>query len=194
MHPPATRLIALSLLTLATQSPADEHHHDGYEQHGAHVHGEAQLLLAIEGNDLDMEFRSPAFNIVGFEHAPANEAQQQAVADAMKLLRQPDRLFSLPPAAGCQAKGAKVDSPLAGHGHEHENEHGHEHEHHAGDDDHSDFTTYYHFKCRDTGSLHEVAVNLFRLFPGTAVIEVQSISPRGQHSTDLTPDHNTLQL
>ena len=36
----------------------------------AHVHGEAQLMIAIEGRDLEIQLRSPAVNIFGFEQEP----------------------------------------------------------------------------------------------------------------------------
>ena len=34
----------------------------------AHIHGLATLTLALEGNSLEIEFESPAANLVGFEH------------------------------------------------------------------------------------------------------------------------------
>ena len=35
--------------------------------HKAHVHGESRVKLALEGNVVEIEFESPAHDIVGFE-------------------------------------------------------------------------------------------------------------------------------
>lgn len=42
--------------------------------------------------------------------------------------------------------------------------------------------------------LERIEVKLFKLFPGTEVIEVQSVSKRGQQKIDLTPGESTLEL
>ncbi|MGB1290473.1 MAG: ZrgA family zinc uptake protein, partial [Porticoccaceae bacterium] len=34
----------------------------------AHVHGLSQLTIAVEGETVELEFSSPAMNLVGFEH------------------------------------------------------------------------------------------------------------------------------
>ena len=38
------------------------------EQHDAHFHGLAELMVVAEDNTLELEFTSPAMSIVGFEH------------------------------------------------------------------------------------------------------------------------------
>ena len=45
----------------------------------AHVHGEAELNIVIEGRELLMELESPSFNLVGFEHEPQSLNQQDLV-------------------------------------------------------------------------------------------------------------------
>ena len=54
-------------------------------QLGSHEHGAAILNVAIADESLSIEYRTPAANIVGFEHAPSTEAQVQAVHDATEL-------------------------------------------------------------------------------------------------------------
>ena len=34
----------------------------------AHVHGMSDLTIAVEGGEIEIEFESPAMNIVGFEY------------------------------------------------------------------------------------------------------------------------------
>ncbi|OOZ45656.1 hypothetical protein BOW39_10255 [Solemya velum gill symbiont] len=158
----------------------DEHDH---EHHKAHVHGEAKLFLVAEGNALEIEFTSPAMNIVGFEHQPENHTQSQAVESAIEALKQTGQLFSLPSDAKCETLSVNVESPFSGH-----EEHAH------GEETHSDFAAHYHFQCANMSQLKRIEINIFKQFPATDVIEVQSISRQGQQKRDLTPEHNSVEL
>ena len=99
-------------------------------QPSAHVHGVATLNLAVESDELEIEFVSPAGNIVGFEHEAATAAQRRAIQDAIDQLRKGNELFDLPLAASCSLHVAEVEH---GHGEEEKGEDGHEH-----DADHAD--------------------------------------------------------
>ncbi|MCU7812851.1 MAG: DUF2796 domain-containing protein [Candidatus Thiodiazotropha sp. (ex Notomyrtea botanica)] len=183
-----TIILSISLLASLNQLYAAESDH---EQHEAHVHGEAKLLVALEGNTLEVEFLSPAMNIVGFEHKPTKESQIHAVESAIMTLKQPNKLFGISSDAGCKPGSIEVESPLAGH-----DEHNHSDEAHNDEQEgeHSDFTGHYHFLCTDTSQLKSIEITIFKQFPGTEVIEVQSISKQGQQKIDLTPGKNILQL
>ncbi|MGD8909039.1 MAG: DUF2796 domain-containing protein [Chromatiales bacterium] len=176
--------LSISLFSVSGQLYATESEH---EQHEAHVHGEAQLLIALEGDTLEIEFLSPAMNIVGFEHQPQTETQADAVEAAIDTLKQPHLLFSLPSAAKCDPVTIEVETPLSKH-----DAHAHEHAHK--EESHSDFTSHYHFQCGDISRLDRIEIELFKRFPGTHLIEVQSISNNGQQKIDLTPEHSTLEL
>jgi hypothetical protein len=176
--------LSISMLGVSSQLYATESEH---EQHEAHVHGEARLLIALEGDTLEIEFISPAMNIVGFEHQPKTETQVHAVEAAIDALKQPGLLFSLPSAAKCEPTTIEVESPLSKH-----DAHAHEHAHKG--ESHSDFTGHYHYQCGDISRLERIEVELFERFPGTHLLEVQSISNKGQQKIDLTPGHSILKL
>ncbi|MES9961187.1 MAG: DUF2796 domain-containing protein [Sedimenticola sp.] len=190
------RKLGVSLLALSISATiaASEHDHE-HEQHEAHVHGEATLLIALEGKALEIEFLSPAMNIVGFEHQPTDKAQYEAVESAMADLKKADMLFTLPGEAGCTLESVEIDSALAGQEEEaHEHAHEHEHEKEHEEEVHSDFTGHYHFDCSNPDKISRIGVNIFEQFPGTEAIEVQSISKGGQQKIDLTPGNSTLDL
>ena len=84
-------------------------------QHSAHVHGIAALNLAIEGGELEIEFVSPAGNIVGFEHEAVTPGERRAIRDAIEQLKEGNALFELPHAASCSLHVADVE-----HGHQEE--------------------------------------------------------------------------
>ncbi len=101
-------------------------------QESAHVHGIATLNLAIEGDELEIEFVSPADNIVGFEHEASTSAERNAIKTAIKKLENATTLFDLPSSAGCKLHEAEVR-----HTHDEHDEHGHDdHAHEAKHDDH----------------------------------------------------------
>jgi hypothetical protein len=183
--------LALPTLALAADHDHDEHEH-GYEQHHAHVHGTAELLIAAEGQLLELEFISPAMNIVGFEHPPSTAEQRHAVQQAIALLQQPGRLFVLPAAAGCKLQEAEVETGLTGESHEHEHERAaHEHEHEA-EEGHAEFHAHYHFRCSRPDALDGMDVTLFAHFPDTQHIRAQTLSSHGQHKAELDPQHHQL--
>ncbi len=139
-------------LALASITPA-------MAQQAAHVHGVASINLAIEGDELQIEFVSPADGIVGFEYEPSTAAERKAVADAIALLRDPDKLFALPASAGCSLHEVEVERHAEGehddHGHEEHAKHDdHEHDDHGHEDqakheDHDDHGHEEHAKHED---------------------------------------------
>lgn len=142
-------LLVLSLAALSTTAQAETE-----RQLGAHEHGAAQLTLAAENQTLAVSLDTPAYNLVGFEQAPASDAQRDQVASALAILARADAVLDLPASAQCTLTAQAVDADTwsgveahADHDHEHDKEHhddheeehhddhGHEDEHH---DDHAD--------------------------------------------------------
>ncbi len=101
-------------------------------QQSAHVHGIATLNLVYDRGQLQIEFVSPADNIVGFEHEAESSAEREAIKAAITKLENAGALFDLPASAGCELHEAK-----ARHSHDEHDDHGHDdHGHEAKHDDH----------------------------------------------------------
>lgn len=117
-------LLACAMLATAMSAGA---------QQSAHEHGVADLRVAIDGSILLIEFESPLDNLVGFEHAPRDEAQFEALHRLGYVLRGHERLFGLPQAANCVLADLQIESPYSLHyGHDHPSEHAHhDHDHTA---------------------------------------------------------------
>ena len=77
-----------------------------------HVHGEAQLQLAIENEQVSLNFSSPIENFLGFERAPKNEIEQQQVKNLIIQLNDPSAWFELSPNAQCHSTNLETDAPL----------------------------------------------------------------------------------
>ncbi len=99
-------------------------------KHGAHVHGVAHINVALEGNELHIEFKSPAVNIIGFEHSPGTEMEKKAVREVVEMLKDGEKVFKLTSRAGATLREAAV---TAGHDDEmFHNEHGKQEPDHHG--------------------------------------------------------------
>ncbi len=166
---------------------AGQHDHDHHDSLGAHEHGAAELDAALDGSMLEIELRSPAMNLVGFEHAPSSDADKRKIADARERLEQPDALFGLPAAAGCKLAETELESPLfegEAHDHDHGDEHDGDHE-----SQHSEIHAHYHFDCATPQAIQALDLQaLFKAFPGTKKIQAQLIGPNGQRGAQLDAD------
>ena len=104
--------------------------------HGAHEHGTAEIELAVEGSDVVVNFASPLYNLVGFEHAPRDERDREAVAAALALLDEPGNLVLLQADAACTVVELDIEwnAPSvdeAEHDHDEAEEHDAHEDHHA---------------------------------------------------------------
>lgn len=175
-------LLALPFVLLPAIAHADEHHHHNHHgEHaslGSHEHGVAQLDAALDGTALEIELRSPAVNLLGFEHAANTAENKRKVADVRARLEQPDKLFGLPAEARCKLDESRLESPLfSGKDHEHE-------QHDAST--HSDVHAYYRYDCSVPDALSRLDLQgLFEAFPGTEKIQAQAIGPNGQQGRQL---------
>jgi len=104
----------------------------------AHEHGKVALTLAIEAGNVEVSWRSPAVNLVGFEHQPKTPEEKQKIEQTLLNLKQGYEQIVLPESALCLLKEADIDTTLAAHteGHDHDHD-DHDHEEHD-DHDHDD--------------------------------------------------------
>ncbi|MFN3712502.1 MAG: DUF2796 domain-containing protein [Alcanivoracaceae bacterium] len=162
-----------------------------------HVHGQGTVQLALDGKQLDVLLTIPAMDVVGFEHAPANERQQDAVHIAASRLADFGQVIRLPEAAGCTVEVAEVKSPLlevpakpAGHRHHH---HHHGHHHGQGADDHAEFDGQYRFRCARPEALRQLSFSLFDWLPALT-LRAELITAEGASVVTLTQQQPALAL
>lgn len=102
---PTPTLFALGLVALANSAHAETE-----RQLGAHEHGAALLTLAAENQTLAVSLDTPAYNLVGFEQAPASDAQRDRVESALATLARADAVLDLPAAAQCTLVAHAVEA------------------------------------------------------------------------------------
>lgn len=167
---------------------------------GAHVHGAATLRVAVDGNELMLEFESPLDNLVGFEHAPRTENEKAAVRRMAEQLRQAERLFVPSAAAKCSGSSVKLQSsaidpvlleaggrapastarkpakpaPPQPKGAE------------KGKDSHASLIAEVVFRCAQPERLSALEVNAFEAFAGLKRVDVDVAGAKKQVSARLT--------
>ncbi|CDT27989.1 zinc uptake protein ZrgA [Vibrio coralliirubri] len=113
-------------MTVSTNVLANEE----FRSHDAHVHGQVEVNIAQDGQELLVEVTAPGADVVGFEHAPETAEQKKVFEQAIAQLNKPEELFSFNNAS-CTLKFKSVANTLEGNHDDHE---GHDHAEHDHDD------------------------------------------------------------
>jgi hypothetical protein len=162
----------------------------GAHEHGAHVHGAAEMTLAIEEQLVEIGLETPLDNVLSFEHSPQSESEKQEVKNMAAALRKAELLFVFPVEARCEVKEVELSSEAisaellsgkdGGAGAESEG--------------HADLDAEFSFLCRNPEAIKRIEVNLFKYFPKLQEVEVQMVTPAGQKAAELNPEDNILEV
>ena len=182
-----------------------------HARHGAHLHGVAELTVALEENAIEMMFTAPAASVVGFESEAASSEQVKAVEDARLVLRDPFRLVTFV-GKKCDLIQAVVDLTAIsssqkdehddhdeGHddheeGHD-DHEEGHDdHDSADGEESHSDIIAKYEFECSSDGQLKKLEFGPDELLFGLDKVNVMWVSESGQGAAEVTADQLVVEL
>ncbi|MBL1234806.1 MAG: DUF2796 domain-containing protein [Rhodobiaceae bacterium] len=167
--PPYAYAVMMSTVLLSVPAAAQNPFSDTPTQ-TAHVHGVANLAVAVDAQTIVMDLEMPLVNLVGFEHEPANELEKKALTRAAQTLAQGDRLFQLSAAAGCTLTSKTIEMPTFDH------------------DTHQDVDARYHYHCMSVAELRSLKVILFDAFKHIETLKTIYIDDERQLAKTLTPD------
>lgn len=140
----------------------------------AHVHGAAEIRIAMEGLKGEVEFEAPAEGIVGFESAAKTAAQKKIVEDALAILRQRGgEVVQFPAASACRLTPKEVDLHREGQ--------------------HADVHAHYEVVCAKPLA-GEIRFGVTKLFPRTSEVKVTFAGDQGQKSVRVVADKGSLKL
>ncbi len=162
----ATGFIAIALTPVALQASE--------RQLDAHEHGVSTMKLAQENQKFLFELEAPGNDIVGFEHAPENDAQKAAVKSALSQFAKPETIFVLPESAECTASDQ--------HG-EFETE-----------EDHAGFHITWTMTCKNPSAAQSMTTRFFDIFERAEEIEVEAIGNAGQAAIEVEKDQTSIDL
>ena len=166
----------------------------------SHVHGNAELNVVLMGQQLQVEFVSPAINLLGFERPPNTDEETATLNNTIEQLQRGGWLIEAFPTT-CQLSTEEFEAPVydehesSEHDHEHESsEHDHEHEssdHHA--EAHSNFRVTYLYDC-DSAPRKQLKMLAFDHYSGIETLTVQWIANQKQGYARLNRDNPVLNL
>lgn len=146
---------------------------DLLRQEDAHLHGQVQLNVALEGRRAVVEIDAPAMDLLGFEHEPSTEAEHERTALVTAQVARHDSMFEF-----IDGECGQLSQSLRFSGEEHEHT---ESEH----EQHEDVHLVYEFDCsRLPAGLRFVG---FTAFAGIQQAIVQWLDDAVQASATLTP-------
>lgn len=176
----------------------------------AHVHGQARLEIAVEGDIMSIRLESPLDNLLGFERAPRNERERQAVRRMTTQLNDSATQFKPSPVAGCMpldnrlealALGKDFPVPSAnttastatpgGQGQASSAAKTAKTHAHA-DEEHGELTATWRFRCAQPPQMRDLTVKLFAAFPGLRRIDAVAITEKGQSAARLSASQPQL--
>lgn len=143
---------------------------------GAHVHGQAYLSIALDGQNLVVHLSSAAHDVVGFEQLSGHQDEQAQIAAVTDSLKSADDWLIF--AGGdCVSQSVEVVSPfVTAHtdhsDHSHDSDHSH-HSDHSESGGHADFEVTAEYLCQSPADLSGLSIRLTELFSEIQQIEVQ---------------------
>lgn len=158
----AMKIIIVSLLLLSFwKSRAEER-----REHGAHVHGNAQLSIAFEGGQGEIHFDGAGEGVIGFEHAAKNEKDKKSQAEALKTLEsQIAKFLVFDTNLKCEFASAKAKVVPEGN--------------------HSDVEADFKVKCAKSPVGSRLKVDFTKSFPRLKKLDVQILADQVQKSANL---------
>lgn len=157
----------------------------------SHVHGNAELNVVLMEQQLQVEFVSPAINLLGFERPPITDDESATMNNTIKQLQHGGWLIEGVPSA-CQLSTEEFEAPF--YEKRESNKHDHEHEsspHEA--EAHRNFRVRYVYDC-DASLKKQLRILAFDHYSGIETLTVQWIANQMQGYTQLSRDNPVLYL
>ena len=173
----------------------------------SHVHGVSELTIALVQQQLEIEIRSPAINLVGFEYKATTKQERAAVKKAALLLHQHKALF-LFSGGSCGLLDKSIDlssiSPTQHTSNNHQTSstsphkhHEHEHEHEKNTNKvtgHHNVVAKYRYHCKKPSTLQAVTVKVLTLFSGVNEINAHWLTETKQGAVALSLSNPVINL
>lgn len=199
--------LCVTLPALAFQSESLE------RQHGAHVHGQATGTLAVDAERLSLSLVVPGMNLVGFEHAPNDEAQRERLQEVKRTL-EAGAWLEVDPDGDCRLDRIELATPgfaidrdrqhsheyhdhdrdHGGHDHGHQDHRGHDGDSHHHDHEHAEFQLDVSVECAGPRDLAWVDLGLFDDFPANEEMRIDVLTETRAERVRLSANSSRIRL
>lgn len=148
----------------------------------AHVHGKAELTIAIEQNKIDINFIVPAETLFGFEHRAITKAEMAKVTVVTKHVSQPENVLYLH-GGDCQVSKINIDTSKMLEG-----------SHAPASSSHAEIIINYKFTCGNTDDITSLSVMLFKHYQRLEEIHAFWINTVQQRFSVLNKNNKVITL
>ncbi len=182
--------VLLGCISSVCLAGSEHNHEQEHREFEAHEHGVAELNWVLEGQNLSLSLHSPAMNMLGFEHQPQNENENQQLSLLLTTLTNPDELITLT-GGQCTLSSANITNPFA------KNTSNDKLDHVSGDEsdhEHNDIIVEYNFLCQQPLKLETLDIKLFDTFAGFELIHAQWIVDNLQGGATFNRDNHLLKV
>ncbi|MFW7379774.1 MAG: ZrgA family zinc uptake protein [Oligoflexus sp.] len=173
---------------------------------GAHVHGQAELYLAVNTpQELIVEWKAPAADIFGFEALGQNKERRQVVEERLQSLKKPQQFLQLPAGKDCRYNVQKIEAfgenllqfSLTGKASsqksekkDHKEPNSHKHHH----DEHSDLLVTYQIRCQNPITGQNLSLSIGEAFPRIKTLAVVYLGEKSQKKWEVRQARHELSL
>ncbi|HEY3169269.1 MAG TPA: DUF2796 domain-containing protein [Candidatus Binatia bacterium] len=180
-------LVSVFLLVAREGAAAEKRHAE------AHVHGVAEINIAVEGRKIVVEFRTPTEGLMGFEHEAKNDAEKRKRDAPLKLINDKfPEMVILDRKPGCRSEGGKVAIVQSDPDDRKDKNHG------SGDHkmsgEHREVHATFTFECRGDPVGSRVQFGVTKLFPEIHELKVQVLSDAKQSGATIKKDQGDVRL
>ena len=169
-----TCCIGVSPSQASEKHETEEKHDHEKRQLESHEHGVSTLKIALENQILEIELEAPANDVVGFEHAPENKIQKEAIARALLILKSKPGVFKLSSDANCNIENVSGEFEI--------------------EKNHAGFHIIWKLKCLNPKRIKNIETTFFQKFPKAKEIEVEIISNSEQKAIEWGNNSKTIKL
>ena len=167
-------IMTLALLMLARNAMSIEY--------TAHVHGQAELTIAFEQEQISFNLVAPAETLFGFEHTASSSNEITKVASSKKYLSQFNNIIQFNKGK-CQVNKIDMDMGVTAIEAHHE---------HSQDRSHKEVKISYQLKCRNAENITSASVEIFKQYPALKKVHVLWLGYSQQGSADLGPENTRI--
>lgn len=158
----------------------------------AHVHGEIQLGVALDGPTVTVDIDTPLESLLGFEHTPRSPAEKTLAAHWATILKQGTGLLRFNAEAACSLQQVALDAAVLGLGLDAGKMPSHTGN--TGNTRHADLEGNWVFQCAHPEALRQLDIGFLKESPHAQKIEVKLITSKRQSKQRLMRPQTRIQL
>lgn len=158
----------------------------------AHAHGAADLNIVVEGKKVTVEFRSPAEDIMGFEHEAKSDADKKKRDAAMNTIKERfGEMVVFDKKLGCKYQPGEVSLVRTDDDPQDPNHGKGDHKKGA---EHREVRATHHFICAQEPAGSRVRFAVSKMFPSIRDLKIQVLSGAKQSGAKIQRDKGDVAL